>query len=122
MDQTVEGKIYVNGDFQECCIGITDGKISNIKKILKGDICFPQYIKKLLKNPGCCPPDDVVFESIEVDGIWVSSVEAGFLSDDGIIRKGFERDFNEFGNFMGVYHKSIGIRSDRYKGGDLKIR
>ena len=37
MDQTVEGKIYVNGDFQECCIGITDGKISNIKKILKGD-------------------------------------------------------------------------------------
>jgi len=37
MDLTVEGKIYINGDFQDCCIGITDGRISNIKKILKGD-------------------------------------------------------------------------------------
>ena len=37
MDLTIEGKVYVNGEFQNCCIGITEGKISEIKKILKGD-------------------------------------------------------------------------------------
>ena len=37
MDLTIEGKVYINGNFQDCCIGITDGKISAIKKILKGD-------------------------------------------------------------------------------------
>jgi dihydroorotase len=37
MDLTVEGKVYNNGVFQNCCIGIKDGKISAIKKILKGD-------------------------------------------------------------------------------------
>jgi len=37
MDLTVEGKAFVNGSFNDCCIGITDGKISDIKKILKGD-------------------------------------------------------------------------------------
>ena len=37
MDLTIEGKAYINGDFIDCCIGITDGKISAIKKILKGD-------------------------------------------------------------------------------------
>lgn len=35
MDLTVEGKAYINGAFEPCCIGITDGKISAIKKILK---------------------------------------------------------------------------------------
>jgi len=37
MDLTVEGKAYINGSFQDCCLGITNGKISAIKKILKGD-------------------------------------------------------------------------------------
>lgn len=37
MDLTIEGKAYINGEFQGCCIGVTDGKISDIKKILKGD-------------------------------------------------------------------------------------
>ena len=37
MDLTIEGKAYVDGDFQDCCVGVTDGKISAIKKILKGD-------------------------------------------------------------------------------------
>jgi len=35
MDRTIEGKAYINGTFEQCCIGITDGKISDIKKILK---------------------------------------------------------------------------------------
>ena len=37
MSLVVEGKTYINGIFQDCCIGIKDGKISDIKKILKGD-------------------------------------------------------------------------------------
>ena len=37
MDLTVEGKAYVDGNFQDCCLGITDGKITAIKKILKGN-------------------------------------------------------------------------------------
>jgi dihydroorotase len=37
MDRTVEGKIYINGTFEPCCLGIKDGKIVEIKKILKSD-------------------------------------------------------------------------------------
>lgn len=37
MDLTVEGKAFVNGSFNDSCIGIKNGKISKIKKILKGD-------------------------------------------------------------------------------------
>jgi dihydroorotase len=37
MDLTVEGKAFVNSIFIDCCIGIKNGKISEIKKILKGD-------------------------------------------------------------------------------------
>jgi len=37
MDLTLEGKTYVNGKFEQCCIGVDDGKISAVKKILKGD-------------------------------------------------------------------------------------
>jgi len=37
MDLIVEGKAYLNGVFQHCCIGIKDGKIYAIKKILKGN-------------------------------------------------------------------------------------
>lgn len=37
MDLTVSGKAYINNSFNDCCIGIKDGKISEIKKILKSD-------------------------------------------------------------------------------------
>ncbi len=37
MDLTIEGKAYFNGCFDDCCIGIRNGKISEIKKILKCD-------------------------------------------------------------------------------------
>jgi len=37
MDLIVEGKAYINGIFQNCCIGVKDGKISAVKKILKGN-------------------------------------------------------------------------------------
>ncbi len=37
MEVTIEGKAYIDGDFANCYIGIVDGRISAIKKILKGD-------------------------------------------------------------------------------------
>lgn len=37
MDLTIEGNAYLNGTFEKRCIGIEQGKISAIKKILKGD-------------------------------------------------------------------------------------
>ena len=35
MDLTVEGKLFVNGSFENACIGVKDGKIESVKKILK---------------------------------------------------------------------------------------
>jgi len=35
MDLSVEGKVFINGMFEQCCIGIENGKIKQIKKILK---------------------------------------------------------------------------------------
>ena len=37
MDLTVEGKLFVNGSFEKGCIGIENGKIKSIKKILKNE-------------------------------------------------------------------------------------
>ena len=35
MDLTVEGKFFLNGSFENACIGIKNGEISEVKKILK---------------------------------------------------------------------------------------
>jgi len=51
MDQTVEGKAFVNGIFQDCCIGVKNGKIAEIKKILKGDKHI-NFSKKLIIPAG----------------------------------------------------------------------
>jgi len=51
MDLTVEGKVYNNGVFQDCCIGIKDGKIVAIKKILEGD-CHIDFKNKLIIPSG----------------------------------------------------------------------
>ncbi len=37
LDVVVEGNAYLDGNLNKCCIGIEDGKIVAIKKILKGD-------------------------------------------------------------------------------------
>jgi len=51
MDLTVEGKIFVNGSFEKCCIGVENGKISAIKKILKEDEHF-DFGNKLILPAG----------------------------------------------------------------------
>jgi dihydroorotase len=47
----LEGKAFVNHEFQQCCIGIDDGKITEIKKILKGEAQYT-YSKELLLPSG----------------------------------------------------------------------
>ncbi len=37
MDLVVEGRLYLNGDLVQGCVGIKDGKIAAVKKVLKGD-------------------------------------------------------------------------------------
>ncbi len=37
MDLTIEGRVYLNGNLTNCCIGIEKGKISKISKILKSE-------------------------------------------------------------------------------------
>ena len=37
IDIVIEGKAFVNGRIQKCCIGIDEGKILSVKKILKGE-------------------------------------------------------------------------------------
>jgi dihydroorotase len=42
----IDGNAFIQGSFQHCCIGIDDGKITEIKKILKGDLhhAFSKHI------------------------------------------------------------------------------
>jgi len=51
MDLTIEGKAYIKGTFVNCCIGIEQGKIAAIKKILKGDKHL-KFEKKLILPSG----------------------------------------------------------------------
>ena len=51
MDLSVEGKVYINGSFEQCCIGVENGKISSIKKNLKGDEHI-NFDKKLIFPAG----------------------------------------------------------------------
>lgn len=51
MDLSLAGKAYINGVFENCCIGIKNGKISSIKKILKYDRHF-DYGNKLILPTG----------------------------------------------------------------------
>jgi len=51
MDLSVEGKVYINGTFENCCIGIDNGKIVAVKKILKADDHL-DFGKKLILPAG----------------------------------------------------------------------
>lgn len=46
-----EGNAFVNGAFQQCCIGVDDGKITSIKKILSGEKTY-RFSKKILFPAG----------------------------------------------------------------------
>jgi len=51
MDLSIEGNIFINGTFEKCCLGIENGKIKSIKKILKADQHI-NYKNKLILPSG----------------------------------------------------------------------
>lgn len=46
-----EGNAFVKGSFQQCCIGVDDGTITSIKKILSGEYKY-RFSKKILFPAG----------------------------------------------------------------------
>ena len=68
LDLVVEGNAYLDGSINKCCIGIEDGKIVAIKKILKGEQHFDFGEKLILpagidihvhfRDPGFCEKED----------------------------------------------------------------
>lgn len=48
MDVVIEGNCYLSGRFERCCIGITDGRIARIAKILEGDKVYRFENKMIL--------------------------------------------------------------------------
>jgi dihydroorotase len=50
----IEGRFFLDGRLEKCCVGIEDGKITAIKKILKGEEHFDFGDRIIL--PGCIDP------------------------------------------------------------------
>ncbi len=51
MEVVIEGNAYLKGDIVKCCIGVEEGRISAIKKILKGDSHY-DFGEKLILPAG----------------------------------------------------------------------
>ncbi len=51
MDKTIEGKVFFKNRLENLCIGIKDGKITEIKKILKSD-CHQNFGNNLILPAG----------------------------------------------------------------------
>lgn len=51
-DIVLEGNVFIQDSFHQCCIGIDDGRINAVKKILKGDV-HHRFSKKVLMPAGC---------------------------------------------------------------------
>ncbi len=74
MDVVVEGRAYLKSGLTKCCIGIDDGKISAIKKMIKGDRHFDYGDKLILpgaidshvhfRDPGLTHKEDFVTGSL----------------------------------------------------------
>ena len=68
MDVVVEGNAYINGEIKKCCIGIEEGKIVSIKKVLQGEkhydcgnaLLFPAAIDIHIhfRDPGMTEKED----------------------------------------------------------------
>jgi dihydroorotase len=50
MEVVIEGNAFIDGDLNKCCVGIEDGRIKSIKKILKGDKCYDFGDKLILPS------------------------------------------------------------------------
>ena len=126
MDLSVEGKVYINGTFENCCIGIDNGKIVEIKKILKADEHFDFGNKLILpagvdlhvhfRDPGMIHKEDfstgslaAVFGGIscvfDMPNTVPQTTTLGGISDK--ISNGEKKSFVDFGVYAGVTNNNI---------------
>lgn len=47
MDVVIEGNCYIEGRFERCCVGITDGRIAKIARSIEGDKVY-RYADKMI--------------------------------------------------------------------------
>jgi dihydroorotase len=134
MDLTVEGKVYINGLFQNCCIGIKNGRISAIKKILKGD-CHIDFKNKLIlpsgidihvhfRDPGQIQKEDfstgskaALFGGIscvfDMPNTTPQTINLKNLADK--ISIGEKKSYTDFGIYAGITNNNLGNIDDLSK-------
>jgi dihydroorotase len=124
MDVVVEGQAYFQGRLIKCCIGIDEGKISEVKKIIKGDKNFDYGDKLILpgaidshvhfRDPGFTHKEDFSTGSIAAAFGGVTCVldmpntnpqttNADALREK--IRIASSKSFVDFGMFAGITEK-----------------
>ncbi len=127
MDLTAEGKAYVNGVFQDCCIGIKDGKISAVKKILRGNEHFDFGNKLILpagldihvhfRDPGLTHKEDFYTGSMaaafggiscifDMPNTIPQTITLENISDKIALAK--KKSFVDFGIYAGITNNNMG--------------
>lgn len=125
MDVVVEGQAYLKSGLIKCCIGIDDGKISAIKKIIKGDRHFDYGDKLILpgaidshvhfRDPGLTHKEDFETGSlaaafggvccvIDMPNTIPQTITLETLKDKIAIAT--RKSFVDFGLFAGVNERS----------------
>ena len=131
MDLVVEGKAYVNGGLQQCCIGVDGGKIVEIKKILKGDehlnfenkLIFPAGIDMHVhfRDPGMTHKEDFSTGSLAAAFGGISCVfdmpntspqttTASAIDDKTLTAS--KKSYIDFGIYAGVTNNNINFVGD----------
>ena len=126
MEATIEGKTFIKGDFLNCCLGIKDGKISKIKKVLKKDTHYNFGTKLILpagidihvhfRDPGMTYKEDFSTGSLSAACGGVSCVfdmpntnpsttSVQTLSDK--IRSASKKSFVDFGIYAGITNDNL---------------
>ena len=127
MDQIIEGKAFINGEFQDCCIGISNGKITEIKKVLTGDN-ITKFSKKILlpagidihvhfRDPGLTKKEDFSTGSLSAAFGGISCIfdmPNTFPHTDNIknleekIKLAKNKSYIDFGIFVNINNENLG--------------
>lgn len=128
MDLVVEGKVYYKGAFENCCIGIKNGKIVEIKKTLSGEKHINFGNKLILpagldihvhfRDPGMTHKEDFSSGSMSAAFGGISCVfdmpntiphttTLQTLSDK--IKTAEQKSFVDFGVFSGVTSENLNL-------------
>jgi len=126
MDLSVEGKAYINGYFEQCCIGVENGKISSIKKVLKSDVHLNFGHKLILpsgidihvhfRDPGMTNKEDFATGSMaaafggitcffDMPNTIPQTTDINALSDK--IMTASKKSFVDFGVYAGITDNNI---------------